>query len=147
MLIWYGAGAVAAIVIAWLASLIHVSGHAPVGLVSVAVGISLGAALTGIAASLRLAGFRRLLVGAAILAILTVVAEHTWLYLDFRRQWQAERAKSAAVAMFRPESPPLPAEYFSQEGTPRQLTFWCLDAAIITLGSVGTLFVLRRMPQ
>lgn len=147
MLIWFGAGAVAAIFIAWLASLIHASGHAPVGLVSVAVGISLGAALFGIAARQRLAGFRRLLIGAALLAILTVVAEHTWLYLDFRRQWQAEREKSAAVAMFRPESPPGPAEYFSQEGTPRQLAFWCLDAAVITLSSVGTVFVLRRMAQ
>src|SRR4051794_21622591 len=101
MLIWYGAGAVAAIVIAWLSSLIHASGHAPVGLVSLGVGISLGAALSGIAARQRVAGFRRLLVGAAILAILTVVAEHIWLYVDFRRQWQAERARSAAVAMFR----------------------------------------------
>jgi len=39
MLIWYGAGAVAAIVIAWLAALVHASGHAPIVLVSLAVGV------------------------------------------------------------------------------------------------------------
>ena len=114
MLIWFGASAVAAVAIARLAAMIHASGHAPIGLVSLGIGIALGAALTAIASVLvaapaarqRLAGTRRLVIATAVLAILTVLAEHAWLYVDFRRQWQEARAKSAQVAMFRPETPP-----------------------------------------
>ena len=147
MLIWCGAGVVAAIVVAWFAALVHASGHAPVGLVSLAVGILLGAALSGLAAALRIAGIRRLVVGAVVLAIVAVFAEHAWLYLDFCRQWQAERAKSAAVAMFRPEAPWSPAEYFSHEATHQQLMLWGLDSALITLSAAGTVFLLRRAKQ
>ncbi len=86
MLIWYGAGAVAAMVIAWLAALVHASGHAPVGLISLVVGAALGAILAKIAASQRIAGRKRLILGTVMLAILAVLAEHAWLYLDFRRQ-------------------------------------------------------------
>ena len=56
MLIWYGAGAVAAIAIAWLAALVHASGHAPIGLVSLVVGIALGVVLAKIAATQRVTG-------------------------------------------------------------------------------------------
>src|SRR5437762_7591043 len=138
MLIWYGVGAVAAMVIAWLAALVHASGHAPLGLVSLAVGIALGSILSAIAASQRLAGIRRLIIGTVILAIVTVLAEHTWLYLDFRRQWREAREKSPQVAMFRPAMPLSPIEYFTHEWSPQRATFWCFDAAIITASAVGT---------
>ena len=45
MLTWYAAGLVAAIAVAWLAAMLHASGHAPVGLVSIGVGTALGVAL------------------------------------------------------------------------------------------------------
>lgn len=144
MRIWYGASVVAAILVAWTAAMIHASGHAPLGLVSLGVGTGLGAALSGIAAMLGIAGSRRLIFSALLLAILTVLAEHAWLYLDFRRQWQEARAESAVVAMFRPEAPLSPAEYFAHEWTGRQAALWCFDAAIIAASCVGTVFVLRR---
>ena len=104
------------LLIAWLAALVHASGHAPIGLVSLAVGIGLGAILDRIAAAQRVAGRRRLIIGTILLAIVTVLAEHTWLYLDFRRQWHESREKSPQVAMFRPESPWSPREYFAHRG-------------------------------
>jgi hypothetical protein len=147
MLIWYVAGAVAAIVIAWLAALVHASGHAPIGLVSFAVGIALGAILNKIAATQRVSSPRRLIVGTILLATLAVLAEHTWLYLDFRRQWQESRAKSAQVAMFRPEQPWSPSEYFAHELTPQSAALWCVDAAIIVASATGVMVVWRRHGQ
>src|SRR4051794_37317277 len=116
MLIWYGASAVAAIVIAWGAAMIHASGHAPVGIVSILVGGVLGAALAGIAAAQQIRPRRQLIIGAILLAIVTALAEHAWLYIDFRRQWHESRI-NAQVAIFRPESPPSLTEYFSREWT------------------------------
>jgi hypothetical protein len=144
MLIWYGAGAVAVIVIAWLAALVHASGHAPIGLISLAVGIGLGAILSKIAATLRVAGRKRLIIGTIFLATVAVLAEHTWLYLDFRRQWHEAREKSPQVAVFRPESPWSPREYFTIEATPNRAALWCLDAAIIIASAVGTVIALSK---
>src|SRR5438045_201190 len=101
MLIWYAAGVVAAILVAWIAAVIHASGHAPLGLVSLGIGIAFGLILAALAATQRVAGVRRLILGTILLAILTVLAEHAWLYLDFRRQWQEARAKSPPVALLR----------------------------------------------
>ncbi len=144
LLIWFVSGTFAAIAVGWLAARIHVSGHAPVGLTSCSVGVLLGVALSAIAASQRLAGARELLLGTLLLAILTVLAEHAWLYRDFRGQWQEARAKSAAVAMFRPETPPGPREYFAREVNG---PLWCLDAALVAAAAVGTVIVWRRNEQ
>ena len=144
MVIWYGTGAVAAIIIAWLAALVHASGPAPIGLVSLAVGIGLGAILSKIAALIRIAGRKRLIIGTILLAIVAIVAEHTWLYLDFRRQWHEARAKSPQVAVFRPESPWSAREYFLIEATPSRTALWCIDAAIIVASAIGTVIALSR---
>src|SRR5688572_11783175 len=84
---FYLAGLIAAVVIAWLAALAHRSGHAPIGLVSVGVGIALGAILAILAATQRVAGKRWPIVGALVLAFVAVIAQHAWLYIDFRREW------------------------------------------------------------
>jgi ABC-type uncharacterized transport system permease subunit len=147
MLIWYGAGAVAAIAIAWLAALVHASGHAPLGLISLAVGIALGAVLKQIAATQQVTGRRRLIIGTLLLAIVAVLAEHTWLYLDFRRQWQEAREKSPQVAIFRPESPWSPREFFLNEATPQRTAVWCIDALIIIASAVGTVLALSKTPN
>lgn len=146
MLIWYGAGAVAAIVIAWLAALVHASGHAPIGLVSLAVGIALGASLAKLAAIQRVTCKKRLIVGTIVLATLAILAEHTWLYLDFRRQWQEAREKSPQVAIFRPESPWSPREFLENEATPQLITVWFVDAVIIIFSAATTIAVLSRPP-
>jgi hypothetical protein len=153
ILIWFAAGVIAAIAVAWLAAIVHVSGHAPVGLLSFGVGITLGATLHTIAASGhrpkggRLAGRRRLVVGTILLALLTVLAQHAWLYRDFRRQWHEARGKSPQVAMFRPETPWSPAEYFAREVTPTRVALWCMDAALILTGAVGTVLLVDRKRQ
>jgi hypothetical protein len=143
-LIWYAAGTIAALAIGLAAAAVHASGNAPIGLVSVAVGIALGTALSTLAASQRLAGSKHLVMGTLLLAIVTVLAEHAWLYLDFRRQWHQSRAQSTEAAMFRDESPPPPEVYFTLEFTPGRAALWIVDAVIITASAVGIVFVLRR---
>ena len=146
MLIWYGASTVAAIAIAWLASLVHASGSAPVGLTSLAVGIGLGVALSRIAAAAPMRPARRhLIIGAILLAIVTIIAEHTWLYLDFRRQWSKAR-EQAQVAIFRPESPWSLREFFANQATSEQITVWCVDAAVILTSTLGTVVFLTGKP-
>jgi hypothetical protein len=77
--------------------------------------------------------------------MLAVIAEHTWLYLDFRRQWREAREKSPQMAMFRPESPWSPREYFAIEATPEHAALWCVDAIVILAGAVGTVVVMPKI--
>jgi hypothetical protein len=153
MQIWYITGAGAALAIAWLAAVLHASGHAPLGLVSLGVGAALGAALAAIAASGhrlkggRLAGQRKLILNTAFFALLTVLAQHAWLYLDFRRQWHEARAGSPEVALFRPESPWSPAEYLARELTAQQAALWALDAALIVAAAVAVVVMWQRQSK
>ena len=142
--VFYVAGAVAAIAIGWLAAKLHVAGFAPIGLISLGIGIALGATLCSMAATQRVAGRRHLLLAMMLFAILTVLAEHAWLYKDFRRQWHEARTKSAEVALFRPETPWSPAVYFAHELTPGRAALWALDAVLITAAAVGVVIVWSR---
>lgn len=139
---WWIAGAIAAIAIGWFAALIHASGHAPIGLTSLAVGVVLGASLSALAASQRLTELRPLILGTVALTFITVGAEHAWLYRDYCGQWHEARAKSPTVALFRPESPPSPREYFSAEARTRAV-LWIADAAMILVAAVGMVIVLE----
>ncbi|HVT26927.1 MAG TPA: hypothetical protein VHE81_02805 [Lacipirellulaceae bacterium] len=145
---WYGAGVVAAIAVAWFASLVHASGHAPLGLVSLGVGAVLGAAVSVIARKQQVAGGRQLVGSVIVFAIVAIVAEHAWLYLDYRHEWLAQTAKSPQVAIFRTEPLP-PTKYFAHEWSPQNAALWCLDAVLIVAGAVGTVFVWRgqRAPE
>jgi hypothetical protein len=141
LLKWLFAGAIAAIAVGWIASRIHASGHAPVGLTSAGVGLLLGWLLSRFAATFAINCPWRLTVGTLLLVFVTVIAEHAWLYLDFREQWRDTRAKSAEVALFRAEEPPGPAEYFSREWYPM---LWGSDAVII--GAVALVIVVWWRP-
>lgn len=129
--------------IGWLASIVHASGHAPLGLTSLVFGSILGATMSGIAASLEITETRRLVIGTILVAMLTVLAEHAWLYLDFLRQWQQAIAAKPQAALFR-QAPPSAAEYFSHELTPASAALWCLDALLIVANATGAVFVLQR---
>jgi hypothetical protein len=137
---WLLAGVIAAIAIGWVAARIHASGHAPIGLTSAGIGIALGWALSRLAATFNVRCRWRRTVGVLLLVIVTVVAEHAWLYLDFRGQWRDARAKSAEVAMFRSEEPPGPWEYFSREWYPK---LWGSDALIIAAVATGIVLLWR----
>ena len=144
MLLWYVGGLLAALAIGWLASLFHSAGFAPVGLLPLCVGLALGVALNALAATLHVARRRGLLIGALILALITAIAQHAWLYLDFRRQWQEARAKSPEMAMFRPETPWSPSEYFERELTAENAALWAFDAALIVAAATGAVVVWQR---
>jgi hypothetical protein len=141
ILIWYAAGTIAAIAVGWVAAVFHLSGHAPVGIISVGVGLALGAALGGAAVLAHVRCRTRLIIGTLVLAMVTVLAEHAWLYVDFRRQWQESRAKSAEVAMFRSEFPLSPIEFFAYELSPERAALWGLDAVLIAGAAVGAVIV------
>lgn len=142
---WYALGALAAIAVGLLAAILNLAGYSPVVLLPVGVGIALGAMLAGLAAATGVSCRKRLLVGAAALAIVAILAEHSWLYRDFRRQWHEARAKSPQLAMFRPEAPWSPTEYFSHEATSQQLLLWTIDSALITIATVATAAYANRL--
>ena len=144
MLIWYVAGTVAAIVIAWLAALVHASGHAPIVLVPLVFGIALGATLTKLAAARRVTGRARLVIGAILLAHIAILAEHAWLYLDFRQQWHEAREKSPQVAIFRPEQAWSPRDFFINEATPERVVVWCVDGMFIIFSTTATVAILSK---
>jgi ABC-type uncharacterized transport system permease subunit len=145
MLIWYLAGGVAAVAVGWLAAIFHGTGHAPVGLVSLGVGAALGAALAVLAARLHVTCRTRLVVGTILLSLVTIIAEHAWLYRDFRRQWHRARNESAQVALFRPESPWSPAEYFARELATRRAALWGADAVLIAGAAAGSVLLGLRV--
>ena len=134
----------AAAAIGWLAAICHLGGWAPLGLLSLAVGVGLGFCAAKLAASLGVSCPKRLVVGTLFLALVTVFAEHAWLYRDFRRQWQAERDANPQVAMFRPAEPWSPVEYFQREASPTRMALWCLDAALVMTGAVIVVAIKSR---
>jgi hypothetical protein len=138
------AGAVAAVVIGYFAARLNLWGIAPVGLLSTAVGCLLGFTLAGLAAVNDITCRTRLILGTFVLALVTVLAEHAWLYRDFRRQWHEARANSAEVALFRPEEPWPPAEYFAREASDGRWAFWILDAGFLILAASATMIVISR---
>jgi hypothetical protein len=140
MIIWYFFGFAMAAAIGWLASIVHASGRAPLGLTSMAFGSMLGFAMIGIAAGLEIGDKRRLAIGMILLGMFTVAAEHTCLYGDYRRQWQQAIAAKPLAALFRQE-PPSAVEYFSHELTPESAALWSLDALLIIVSATGTVIL------
>jgi hypothetical protein len=141
---WSCLGALCSLAVGWLAARIHASGHAPIGLTSLGVGVLLGFVLVRLATMLRITRLRPLIAGTLLLAALTVLAEHAWLYHDFRGQWREARSQSATVAMFRPEEPLSAQEYLSHEFNG---PLWSFDAALVVAGAVGTVVVGQRMKK
>lgn len=144
LLRWFACGTVAAVAVAWLAMLVHRSGKAPLGLVSMGVGVALGVALGWIATKLRVRRSRGVVAGAVVLAMVAVAAQHAWLYREFRQQWHDSRQNSPQVAMFRAEEPWSPVDYLRHEMTSRQVALWCVDAALIVAAAVGSLLVIHK---
>ena len=140
---WFLGGIAAGAAVGWIAARCHATGIAPVGLVSLAAGLTLGYALSKLAAVTGMTVSKRLLAGVAIFALVAVFVEHTWLYWDFRRQWQEARAVNPQVALFREVEPWTPAEYLWREVSTARIGLWCVDAALIVAGAVGVVFARR----
>jgi hypothetical protein len=132
------------VVVGFVAARLNLWGFAPVGLLSIGIGMLLGAILGGLAGFCDVTDRRQLVLGTLALAICTVLAEHAWLYHDFCRQWHEARANSAEVALFRPESPWSPSEYFAREASAGRLVLWAWDAALIVAASLGAAVVMNR---
>lgn len=140
---WYLGGFVAAAAIGWASAKCHLVGWAPIGLISLAAGVLLGLALAKLAAANAIAGTKQLVIGAILLGLAAVFFAHAWLYVDFRRQWREARDTDPQVALFRPEAPWTPREYFEREFTSRRALLWSVDALLLIAGSVGTVLTKR----
>jgi hypothetical protein len=145
VLAWCAGGLVAAVVVGCTGAVMQLAGLAPVVILPLALGGVLGIVLSSLSVSMGLSCPKRLVTGTIVLAMFAVLAEHAWLYRDFRRQWQQERANNPNVAMFRPETPSSPAEYFARESSPGRIALWCVDAVFL-IGSalVAVVIVGRR---
>ena len=126
--------------VGWAAANCHLGGWAPVGLVSLAVGVVLGLVIAQLAKKSGVSG-RRLVAGTAIFALIAILAEHAWLYRDFRRQWVEARAGDPQVALFRPERPWSPTEYFRREMSPGRAALWCVDAVLVVASALGVVWM------
>ncbi|MGD9635539.1 MAG: hypothetical protein AB7I57_07175 [Pirellulales bacterium] len=127
----------------WLAAQCHLAGRAPVGILSLAVGIALGWGAATLAAWVGVVCRKWLVTGAVLFALVAIFTEHAWLYRDFRRQWHEARL-NPQVAMFRPEEPWSPAEYMRHEASGPRIALWGVDAVLIAAGTLGV--VLLRRP-
>ncbi len=140
-------GAAAAVAIGWASAMLSVTGKAPVGLLSLGIGIALGLLLVALAELTRFKSPRGLVVSVALCAVLTVLAEHGWLYRAYRQKWQQNRVEHPAVALFRPDDAPLTlAGYFHRElqFAPGQWKFWLVDGGLIVAGAVGVVILRNR---
>jgi hypothetical protein len=138
-------GVAAAVALGWLAAKLNVAGFAPVGLLPLAIGIALGGMVGRFATAAGIVSTKRLILTAVLLAIVVVLTEHAWLYRDFCRQWREARTNQAQVAMFRAETPWSPSEYFANEATPGRVALWCIDAALIVVAAVATVWMSRHL--
>jgi hypothetical protein len=144
---WFLIGISASLALGWIAAKLNVAGFAPVGLLPLALGIVLGIVVFRLGIASGVACRKRLILAAIAVAILTVLAEHAWLYHDFCRQWREARAREPQIALHRPDSPWSPAEYATREATPGRIAFWCADAALVIAGAVGTVVQLQQKTE
>jgi hypothetical protein len=138
-LAWLIAGAALSVAIASIAATLNFYRHAPIGILSLGEGVALAAGLAWLARWQSILRGRALLIGSIGVAIITVLAQHAWLYGRFLQRWHGDRAENAQVAMFRPAEPWSPREYLSREIEAGSLIYWCLDAALIIAATVVTL--------
>lgn len=141
---WFAAGFVVAIVLAWVAAKLHASFTAPIGSLSIGFGVFLGIALGALSAWCNVRPQRTLIAAACFLTFVAIVAQHAWLYVEFRREWHQARATTPEIAMFRPEAPWSPAEYFGRELKAGRAPVWCVDAALIAAPAIGIFWMMER---
>lgn len=144
MLIWSATGVVAAIGVGWIAAVLNGAGWAPVVVFPIGVGVVLGVILAALEVRQRINCRKQILLGTVFLALVTVFAEHAWLYRDFRQQWREAFMKDPRVALFRSESPWSPREYFTHELNAGSGPIWCVDGALIIAAAVATVFIMQR---
>ncbi len=145
----YSLGLLAAIAVAWLGAVIHASGRAPIGLVSIGMGLILGLAIHKIAVRELLPAASRVVIAAVLLSLVMVLMQHAWLYREYRRQWHDARENSPHVMLFRSEKfkadrPLPPGPYLAREASPHRIALWCADAALIMSSAAATVWIMQR---
>lgn len=144
-LIWLTLVAGCAVLVGIASASVQAAGVAPIGIASCVTGAALGAALLAIA-TLCDWPTMKISIGLVIVAtLLLVVAEHGWLYRDYRQQWERVRLENPGLAMFQAETNPLPIHhYLWREASPAKAAFWLLDALLIAATAVGIVHAWNR---
>jgi hypothetical protein len=138
-------GVAAAVVIGIVAAVVSRAGWAPVGIFSLAVGFALGGAAAFLAKQCGVDCRTRLVAGTLVMALVATVAQHAWLYREYRRQWQAARDREPALALFNTEAAPMPpADYIAAELAAGRPLWWLIDMALVAASAVGVVLWSRR---
>ena len=125
-----------------LAATVSLAGWSPVGIFSLGVGVVVGTVVWALATMFRVACPLRLTVATIVMALVAVLAQHAWLYRDYRKQWQSVREREPALALFRSETQPMsPGEYFATEYSPARLAFWAVDTVLAVTGATAVLLL------
>jgi hypothetical protein len=141
-------GSAAAAGIGLLAATISLTGWAPVGIFSLGVGVAVGVTAMVLASWFKVSCPQRLATATLGMALVAVVAQHAWLYRDYRQQWHAVREREPMLALFRTESAPMSfGEYLAVEASPGRIAFWFVDLVLVASAATGILLLGRRLPE
>lgn len=140
-------GFVTAILSGVIWATIQLAGFAPIGLTSVATGVTLGAALAGLARLCNIWPNRTTLLLTLLIATAAVATQHVWMYRGYCDRWHRVQSENPAVALFRNESGPRSVGvYFLEEATPVRTLMWGVDAALIAATTAGIFSTFRAGP-
>ncbi len=137
---WFACGTLWALALAWASVGLQSGGFAPVGLLSLLIGILLGGGLAAFARWIEFGHRRAALLGTLGLALLTVGGEHGFSYRrhlqGMERAVQANPKLALARAANEEFRPPTVAEYLRASAERGRLWIWGLDAVLIALAAV-----------
>lgn len=146
---WFLAGLAVAVAVAWLAVKLQQTGVAPVGLLSLVVGGSLGVAWAALARRTEMGSRPAAMIGGALLAMACVALQHGLLYMAHR----AERTElhsdpqlglaAAASALVQPLSP---IAYFRSQATTGRALLWSADAVLTVIAALIPLAIAFQRP-
>ena len=136
---WLACGAGWGVFLAWLSVRLQKSGFAPVGVLSLLIGLALGAGLWGLLRWLQFGHRRGALAGTLLLAAGVVGGEHTFAYCDYRVSFERAMQSDPKLAFARASNPAMQprtfAEYMHWEDNRGRLWLWGIDAVLIALAS------------
>ncbi len=148
--IWIGASACAAVALARISVWIQEYGF-PSLIPPVLFGGLVAAATVCLSRVNTHSNARLLLTAAVVLALLAVLAEHLFFYLDYRAQFAASAAKDPSVELFRAAGGLEPASFseFLDVGSKRPFgllpswAWWMIDAGLTMVASAIVVLLLR----
>ena len=137
---WLGLSLLAAALVGVCSWLVQRQGFAPIGLLSIAVGIAVGGVAATLARLLPCGRGRALLVGGLLVGLTAAGAQHLTAYCQYQADAAARAAQNpkaeVARAVFSEIYPEEPPGFWRETYSARSLIYWMLDAGLIVLAAV-----------